>query len=56
MVFKSLLIRLAVVVVVFRTVTLMAGTSQSYHGAEGMPQEDGVSIQKSLVPAALCCL
>lgn len=36
--------------------TLMADMSQSYHGAEGMPQEDGVSIQKSLVPAALCCL
>lgn len=26
---------------------------QSYHGAEGMPQEDGVSVQKGLVSAAL---
>lgn len=25
----------------------------SYHRAEGMPQEDGVSVQKSLVSAAL---
>lgn len=30
--------------------------ANSYHRAEGMPKEDGMSVQKSLVSAALRCL
>lgn len=29
---------------------------QSYHGAEGMPQEDGMSVQEGLVSTTLRCL
>lgn len=29
---------------------------RSYHGAEGVPQEDGVSVQEGLVSTALRCL
>lgn len=52
MMFKSLLISLEFVTL--RVVTLVG--IASYHWAEGISKEDCVSVQKSLVSAALSCL
>lgn len=52
---KLLLIGFKCVVPVAATM-MATPRAVSYHRAEGMPQEDGVSVQQSLVSAALCCL